>query len=155
MALIHQNLYRDHNFTSIDSKTYFEMLVKSLFQSYNIQPGKINLIMDIDPVQIDVDSMIPIGLILNELISNSLKYAFPGDATGTIHVALKEKNNELLLSVDDNGIGMPEDQLNQRGQSFGYRLIHAFKNQLDADLTVTNTKGTSVIMMIKQYKKAA
>ncbi|MEP7322136.1 MAG: histidine kinase dimerization/phosphoacceptor domain -containing protein [Saprospiraceae bacterium] len=154
MALIHQNLYQEDNLTGIETKKYFESLMQNLFQSYNISPDKIKLITHIDTLQIDVDSMIPLGLIMNELISNALKYAFPESNTGTITVNLSEQKGSLILKVADNGIGMPVNKINTVGQSFGYRLINAFKSQLDAVLEIKNEHGTEVVMHIKNYKKA-
>ncbi len=155
MALIHQNLYQEQNLTGIEVKKYLEILIKNLFQSYNISPDRIQLESDIDPLNLDVDTMIPLGLVLNELISNSLKYAFPGDKNGKILIRLKEEKNMLLLEVRDNGVGISEISKNQLGKSFGYRMINAFSNQLDAQLRVENDNGTVVSLQIKDYKKAA
>lgn len=155
MALIHQNLYQEQNLTGIEVKKYLEVLIKNLFASYNISPDRIKLESEIDPLNLDVDTMIPLGLILNELISNSLKYAFPGDQEGLITIKLKEENNNLLLEVKDNGIGISDENKNQLGKSFGYRMINAFSNQLDAKLDIVNDQGTDVRLSIKDYKKAA
>lgn len=155
MALIHQNLYQEQNLTGIEVQKYLEILIKNLFQSYNISPDRIQLESKIDPLNLDVDTMIPLGLVLNELISNSLKYAFPGEKNGKIQIQLKENNNMLLLEVRDNGVGISEISKNQLGKSFGYRMINAFSNQLDAKLQVENDNGTVVSLQIKDYKKAA
>ncbi len=155
MALIHQNLYQEENLTGVDIKNYFEKLTSNLFHSYNISPEKIKLQLDIESVNLDVDSVIPIGLIVNELISNPLKYAFPDKREGLIIVRLKEENNKLFLEVEDNGVGMDENQSKKLDDSFGYRLINAFKNQLDAEIEINSENGTSVILSIKEYKKVA
>ena len=155
MALIHQNLYQEQNLTGIEVKKYLEILIKNLFQSYNISPERIQLESDIDPLNLDVDTMIPLGLVLNELISNSLKYAFPDEKNGKIGIRLKEEKNMLLLEVRDNGVGISEASKNQLGKSFGYRMINAFSNQLDAKLRVENDHGTVVSLQIKDFKKAA
>jgi len=155
MALIHQNLYQEQNLTGIEIKKYFEVLIQSLFQSYNISPGRIQLQSNIDPMQLDVDTMIPLGLIVNELISNALKYAFPDERHGLIKVSLVEESGTLVLLVSDNGIGIHTDHKGQLGNSFGYRLIQAFKTQLDAKLEIETDQGTSVTLKINDYKKAS
>jgi len=107
MALIHQNLYRDDNLTGIDMKDYVEKLSQSLFVSYNTTPEAVKLKTDIDDIDLDVDTVIPLGLILNELISNSLKYAFSDQPHGVLEIKLKALSDHLLLAVKDNGKGLP------------------------------------------------
>ncbi len=155
MALIHQNLYQEQNLTGIEIKKYFELLIQSLFQSYNISPGRIQLQTNIEAMQLDVDTMIPLGLIVNELISNALKYAFPGERQGIITVSLVEEAGSLVLVVADNGIGILTDPNGELGNSFGYRLIQAFRTQLDAKLEIETDQGTSVTLKINDYKKAS
>lgn len=155
MALIHQNLYQEDNLTGVDIKDYFEKLTNNLFRSYNIEPDKILLELAIEDVNLDVDSVIPLGLIVNELMSNALKYAFPGDRSGTIKVILKEKSDILTLTVKDNGVGIGIDKHDKLNSSFGYRLINAFKNQLDAEIDIVSENGTSVSLNIKDYTKVA
>ena len=155
MALIHQNLYQEKNLTGVETQKYFGTLIKNLFQSYNISPQRIKLVTDIDALNLDVDTMIPIGLILNELISNCLKYAFPQEQPGQIKVKLKEDGGALLLTVTDDGVGMDAQHQQNLGKSFGYRLIHAFKSQLNAELDISSGAGTTVKMIIRDYQKVA
>ena len=153
MALIHQNLYQEDNLTGVDMKQYFIKLTRGLFDSYNIRKDQIQLDMNIENINLDVDTVIPIGLIVNELVSNSLKYAFPDDRKGLINVALKEEDKKLVLSVKDNGIGMTDEQKESLGKSFGYRLVNVFKDQLRAELTIQGDNGTNVTMEIAKYDK--
>lgn len=153
MALIHQNLYQDKDLTGVDVKDYIEKLTQSLFNSYNIQPGKVLLYTDIDPIKLDVDTVIPLGLILNELISNSLKYAFDEKPTdGKVEVMLKEADNKLLLQVRDNGKGLPEDWNIERLHSMGFQLVKSFTTKLKAELSIDGSNGTNVQMNIGKYK---
>ncbi|MCB0669817.1 MAG: tetratricopeptide repeat protein [Saprospiraceae bacterium] len=154
MALIHQNLYEEDNLTGIDVKQYFEKLIRSLFHTYNISPGRINLTTKIEDLHLDVETMIPLGLIVNELITNSLKYAFPDHRSGNISVTIKEENNVLLLKVCDDGIGMDPTILKIAKKTFGYRLINTFRQQLKSTLDITGSEGTTVVMEIKKYIKA-
>lgn len=156
MALIHQNLYRDDNLTGVEIKDYIEKLVQSLFTSYNIQNEKVRLETDIDNLNLDVDTVIPIGLILTELISNALKYAF--DETkldGCLIIKLKQDENGLLLNVQDNGVGLPNDWSFEKAGSLGYQLIRSFAAKMKAKLHVTGIHGTNVEMLITNYKLTA
>lgn len=152
MTLIHQNLYQRENLTGIQVDDYFEKLIKSLFQSYNISPDRISLQTDIDALNLDVETAVPMGLIANELITNSLKYAFPGERVGSIKVSLKEKGNKIILSVLDNGVGF-SDKLGSKKEGFGLELVDAFKQKLNADVSIESNDGTSVILEIKDYQK--
>jgi two-component sensor histidine kinase len=153
MALIHQNLYQEENLTGVEVRDYFVKLIRNLFDSYNVRKDQISLSLDIANLNLDVDSVIPIGLIVNELVSNSLKYAFPGDRKGSIRVSLVEEGAELVLEVGDDGIGMPKSVKSTLGSSFGYRLIHVFKEQLAAKLSVNSDIGTLVTLRIGKYLK--
>ena len=152
MALIHQNLYQEDNLTGVDMKDYFVKLIHSLFDSYNIREDQVALQLEIGDLNLDVDTVIPIGLIVNELISNSLKYAFPDDRKGVINISLSEAQGILNLTVKDDGIGFPQEINNRLGDSFGYKLIHAFTEQLEADLKIDGLNGTRVDLKIKSYE---
>jgi two-component sensor histidine kinase len=153
MALIHQNLYQEDNLTGVEIKDYFVKLIRNLFDSYNIRPGQVHLELDLANLNLDVDTVIPIGLIVNELVSNSLKYAFPDKRQGVIRVSLQEVRDRLQLQVSDDGKGMSDAEEAKLGTSFGYRLIQVFKDQLNAGLTIDRTNGTSVTMAISKYTK--
>jgi len=154
MALIHQNLYQEDNLTGVDVHDYFNKLIQGLFDSYNIHDDRIQLELDIEDINLDVDTVIPMGLIVNELITNSLKYAFPKGRDGLISIKMKEQNEALHLSVSDNGTGMSEEVEKNLGDSFGYRLVDAFNRQLDADMSIDRSAGTSVNIVIRNYQVA-
>ena len=155
MALIHQNLYQEHNLVGVDVREYFDKLIQNLFDSYNISPNRIKLQTKIQSMNIDVDTIIPLGLIVNELVSNALKYAFPDDRQGVIEVVLAKQDDSLHLTVRDNGIGIEKSLVQDLDQHFGYRLINAFCLQLDADLTIENKIGTTVSLEVKDFQTAA
>jgi two-component sensor histidine kinase len=154
MAIIHQYLYHENNIRGIKVGDYIKNLSENLFSSYNINPDNIKLETDIDMLNLDVDTMIPLGLIINELFSNSLKYAFAGPEKGTIFISLKEKENCLNLMVRDNGRGFPSRNDIQQKQTFGLQLIAAFAQKLKAKLEMFNDHGAVVLMSIKKYKMA-
>ncbi len=154
MALIHQNLYSEDNLKGIRAKEYIDNLLKSLCDSYNISEEKIRLFSDIDDLNLDVDTMIPLGLILNEVVSNSLKYAFNNGKPGELHILLKEENGQLHLKVSDNGSGYPESLNTRDGKSFGLKMIRAFAQKLKAKLDIYNQDGAVVEMQISKYNLA-
>ena len=114
MALIHQNLYQEDHLTAVNSKDYIDRLCRSLLNSYSIDDGKIKLVTEIEPLLLDIDTVIPLGLILNELITNAIKYAFKPDEVGEISISLMKSNDALELVVTDNGVGMAADSLGSK-----------------------------------------
>lgn len=154
MTLIHQNLYQTDNLTSMDIKDYIEKLADSLFHSYNIRQEHIQLSIDAESLLIDVDTLIPIGLILNELLSNALKHAFPTGEEGQIDVIFKQEEEALLLAVKDDGIGIPESKLEDHSDSFGMTLIKSFAKKLGAEFITDTHQGTSLSLRIRNYQLA-
>ncbi|GAA0878206.1 hypothetical protein GCM10009119_11740 [Algoriphagus jejuensis] len=150
MALIHQNLYKKENFIGIEMNDYIDKLVQNLFQSYKPQENSVVLETDIDPLLLDVEMVIPIGLVLNELISNSLKYAFKGNDHGKLQIALKNSESEILLKVKDNGVGFPFGMNVFTSDSFGYKLVKAFAKKLKAKLEVFNDNGACTLLHIQK-----
>ncbi len=154
MALIHQNLYTEKNLTEIETKQYFEALLDQLFDSYNIDDDAIKLEKEIDSVMLDVDTMIPLGLITNELISNALKHAFVNRATGTVYFKLKNMGGKLVIIISDDGSGMSSQQF-LGSNSFGNKLIHAFVQKLKGTIDIQSTKGTQITLNLNIKTPAA
>ena len=155
MSLLHQNLYREENLKGVKMKDYFTNLTQNLFDTYNIDEDNISFSTDIDDMELDIDTVVPLGLIANELITNALKHAFEGGVEGNIHVSLKEENQRLKLMVSDDGKGLPEGVLPISGGSLGSKLINSFAEKLDAEVVVDNTEGTKVTIDARTYKKAS
>ncbi|NND32530.1 MAG: tetratricopeptide repeat protein [Saprospiraceae bacterium] len=151
MALIHQNLYQEGKLIGVSTKEYLEKLARSLFDSYNIKTDKVKLNLQVDDLKLDVDQVIPLGLIINELLTNSLKYAFKQDH-GQIDLKLKHNGDGLLLEVKDDGIGLPVDFSVQKSKSLGYRLIRSFVTKLKAELKVKSSAGTWISIEIPGIK---
>ena len=149
MALIHQNLYRDDDLTSVDVRDYIDKLTQSLFHSYNINKERVNLTTHIDELQLDVDVVVPLGLILNELISNALKYAFEQvENGGLLRVSLTREFDQLVLQVQDNGRGLPESLNMDKPASMGYQLIKSLTQKLKATISIEGNNGTLAKMII-------
>ena len=154
MALIHQNLYQDENLIGINIKDYFEKLIKNLFASYQVSNAQIDLELDIDPITLDVDTVVPIGLIVNELVSNALKHAFPDNRPGTLKVSMKESGEGYLtLSIFDDGVGFEQQGLKKSTDSFGHKMINAFQKKLNAELNISSDSGTAIELKIQDYQK--
>jgi PAS domain S-box-containing protein len=143
MALIHEQLYRSSLLTRIDLKDYIHNLSQSLLKSYNINPDRIQIHLNIADVSLDVDTAIPCGLIINELITNALKHAFPAKAIGHIQIDfLPIDDCTICLTVRDTGIGLPESFDSQHTNSLGLRLVRALTRQLCGDMNAYNDNGT-------------
>ena len=154
MALIHQNLYSEGNIKGIRTKEYINNLLQSLCDSYNVTNDKVKVKTDIDDLNLDVDTMIPLGLVLNELVSNTLKYAFRNGTKGELNVVLRKEPEHLLLRVSDNGAGYPEGVNIKEGKSFGMKMIRAFAQKLKANLSIYNNNGAVTEMQITKYNLA-
>jgi two-component sensor histidine kinase len=151
MAMIHQFLYSDHQLAGIDMYEYIPNLCRKLFDAYKLDHDLIELKVNVEPISLDIDTAIPLGLIINELITNSLKYAFEPGRSGYIEVKFFEKGANLVLIVKDNGRGYAEN--NGSELSFGMKLISAFKEKLKASIDVSGKTGYEVICTIGNYKR--
>lgn len=149
MALIHQNLYQDENLSGVNAAEYIAKLTENLFSSYRVDHDNIKFQHQVAPVSLDVDTIIPIGLILNELISNALKYAFPDGRKGILEVQLEQLDEGIKLSVKDNGVGVGKGTLDKKqSTSMGYRIVNAFVKKLKAVMTVDHQEGTKIDILI-------
>ncbi len=153
MSLLHQDLYQKDNLAGVLVADYLPKLCKSLLSAYDVSGEHIQLTTDIEPINLDIETVIPLGLIVNELITNVLKYAFPDGKEGTVLVQLKETAEGLLLSVQDDGIGFPKERAKNTQGGFGHKLISTFKNKLQADIRFINNNGARVELLIKAYQK--
>jgi two-component sensor histidine kinase len=144
MALVHEKLYGSKDFARIDMAGYLRTLSQDLFQSHKINPGRIDLIIQTDGVHVDINKAIPCGLILNELISNALKHAFPGDRQGELQIIIREeKNTEIEIVVRDNGLSLPDNVDIHQPRTVGLHLVNGLvKNQLDGQMEVRRDNGT-------------
>jgi two-component sensor histidine kinase len=153
MALIHERLYRSTDLKKIDLGEYIFSLATDLFNTYTTDPDKIKLEIDVEEIMIDINVTIPLGLILNELITNSLKYAFPGENKGKLTIKFYKNVNEFFLIVSDDGVGIPEDFDLTESDSLGMRLIDSLIDQLDGELELEGSHGTTFrIKFPEKYK---
>lgn len=142
MSLIHQKLYNSENISTINMPNYIKELVEYLKDSFSLGQ-RIRFEVKVDPLELDVAHAVPLGLILNEAITNSIKYAFPDDRTGMIYVTLETMEENLyLLTISDNGIGIDTDFSNKKANSFGMSLIKGLSDDLEAKFSMENNNGT-------------
>jgi two-component sensor histidine kinase len=148
MGIIHQKLYQGDNLGSIEMKDYFLNLGEGILDTFNAD-DKVKIECAMDNLELDVDTAVPIGLIVNELLTNALKYAFPENAAGNILISLSKSNPETLtLKVSDNGIGKTVG-LAPKGTGFGSQLIQLLTQQLNGEMTEDSQDGTSVLFHFK------
>ncbi len=147
MALIHQDLYQENHLIGVDAQTYVKKLSQNLLTNYKIDEKKISIQTEIDPIKIDVDTIVPIGLIINELVSNSLKYAFVNRDLGIILIKLKTQADSMLLEVSDNGVGLAKNFAVEDSESLGFRLLHSFSQKLEANLEIDSSENGLRIRM--------
>ncbi|MBL4652419.1 MAG: PAS domain S-box protein [Flavobacteriales bacterium] len=153
MSFIHEILYQTNDFSSIDFKEYILNLSNNLIHSYQIYSNLVDLKMDVDKVLLNLDQAIPCGLIVNELFSNALKYAFDPKQAGRISISLKENNkNWLKLTVADNGKGLPNNFDYKKTESLGLQLVNTLVEQIDGTINceTSKEKGTKFIIEFKK-----
>lgn len=143
MSLIHESLYKKQDFKEALFNKYIEELIPQLVETYGTDEHKIHLIMDLEPIKLSLDDSIPCGLIINEVISNSLKYAFPNEREGEIRIELSQQNNTVNLSISDNGVGLEGEIDFDSYESFGFLLIETLASQLEAEMSMSTKNGFS------------
>jgi PAS domain S-box-containing protein len=155
MGMIHEKLYQSNDFINIKFDDYILRLVSDLFYSYNIKEDYIKPVIEVEDVRLNIETGVPCGLIISELVSNSLKYAFPAQRSGKLEVSLKKYSNKYELTVRDNGIGFPEDLDFKDTDSLGLQLVNNLVEQIDGEITLDTTNGTEFKVIFKElvYKK--
>ena len=144
MALIHETLYQSQDLARLDLALYIHTLSAQLVQSYNVDPQRITVRIQVEPVILDIDQAIPCGLILNELLSNAFKYAFPQNRTGEVHVELHATTAQQAgLVVRDNGIGFPDEIDFRHTESLGLQLVAMLTEQLQGTIALERADGTT------------
>jgi PAS domain S-box-containing protein len=152
MSLIHEKLYLSKDLTHINFAEYIESLVMNLFYTYNVKENIIKPILEIDDVNLNMETAVPCGLIISETISNSLKYAFPNEMTGEIYISLKSIEDKYELIIRDNGIGLPDELDFNNLDSLGLLLVNNLTDQIDGELKINNYSGTEFKITFKELE---
>jgi PAS domain S-box-containing protein len=150
MSMVHEKLYSGSDLAHIDFISYLSSLAKSQVEFYRLGPGKVTLETTGKNIMLDINIAIPLGLVMNELLSNALKHAFPGDRKGTIRIDARKTKDRFEISIADDGVGLPEgfDYINS--QSLGLRLVHILIEQLSGTIELKKEKGTTFNIVVKE-----
>lgn len=154
MSMIHEKLYQSDDLSHINFTDYLKSLITNLFYSYGVT-SDINLNLNLDEVYLNIETAVPLGIIIIEIISNSLKYAFPNDMKGEIAVNLINKDENFEFIISDNGIGIPEEIDFNNNPTLGLKLVDSLVNQIDGTMELDKTQGTkyNIKFIELKYKK--
>jgi two-component sensor histidine kinase len=151
MALVHEMLYQHENLAKISMQDYIDTLIKYLREIYNGLSDKIQFKKEINPITLNIDEAIPCGLIINEVVSNAFKHAFPNNQSGEIQISLKEVDNQIALIINDNGVGITPDLDPQNTPSLGLKLMHNLTRQLNGKIILERKMGTMVTLFFSSH----
>jgi two-component system, sensor histidine kinase PdtaS len=147
MSLVHQKLYQTGDLSTTDMAAYIHELVAYLDTSMNCRP-RIRFVLEVEKVQLGLQQTIPLCLILNEAVTNAIKYAFPGEREGEISIRLhKQRNGGVLLEVADNGVGVSPAVMGKTVHSMGMSLMRGLSDDLDADFSISSDGGTKIAIV--------
>jgi PAS domain S-box-containing protein len=150
MSLVHEKLFRSESLSHIDFADYTRFLATQLFSFYGTDTRKVRLDMSMGKIMVDINTAVPLGLLMNELVSNALKHAFPQGKEGTISISGGEEGNLITLVVRDDGIGIPEGFDWKNTSSLGMRLITSLVDQVDGTITLDRENGTAFTVTLKR-----
>lgn len=155
MALIHQKLYQGENLAAIEMRDYFKTIGRAIKDSFGSKAENVSIEVDMSEIELDVDTAIPIGLITNELITNSFKHAFPNAQAGKISITLSKEDDGLLkLNIADDGLASKNIQNGHKEQGFGSLLIQLLTTQLGGTLKKSNEEGTATMIHFPLQEKS-
>ena len=149
MAMIHEKLYHSSNLSRLNMAEYLNNLVSDILRSYSSVSIKVTSNVDVDDIYLNINTALPMGLMVNELVSNSIKHAFP-EGEGNISIKLEYDGEKYILTVSDNGIGLPEDVDPFESSSLGLKLVNSLSIQLEGDLSVLRDGETTFILKFKE-----
>jgi len=144
MSILHQKLYQKENIKHVHIKEYFEDLTENLFNTYNLEDSQISFETNVEDLVLDIDIVVPLGLITNELISNALKHAFTEGQSGLVKIKVIKKDDMISLSVRDDGKGIAFDKIPENSKSLGMDLVKSFAEKLNASIGIENSNGTKI-----------
>ncbi len=150
MSLIHEELYRSRKLANIDFSEYLESMACRILETYEVHAEKISLSINVDKVFLGVNKAIPCGLIINEFLTNTVKYAFPGDKRGEIKISMRLIEGKIELIVRDNGIGIPKDLDFENTNTLGMELVNVLTQQLKGTVELDRSKGTEFKIIFEE-----
>jgi two-component sensor histidine kinase len=155
MAAIHETLYASRNFAAIDAGAYTREIAQTVFMLNAHPNNQVQLMLALEPVMLDMASVIPLGLIINELVGNALKHAFTGRSKGNVRVSLTLVDETVQLCVSDDGVGMRNNASSENANGMGLRLVRILTQQIDGEVAWTTDHGTSCTLRFHQPSACA
>ncbi len=152
MALIHEKLYQSTDLKKIDFGEYIHSLALDIFDTYNIASDRIKLVINVEDIMLDINVAIPLGLIINELLTNSLKYAFPEDKKGLINIIFSKTDNIFTLIIKDDGIGLKPNTDIKNTESLGLELVNNLTRQIDGNVELECEDGVEFKITFKELE---
>ena len=150
MALIHEKLYGSKNLAKLDLSSYVASLAAHLFEAFGVERSTVEFQAQVEDIALNMDKAMPFGLILNELVSNALKYAFPGGRKGIVRIELRARENgEVMLAVSDDGIGLPAEVDFRQAKTLGLHLVRMLAWQLQGSLEREDGPGTKFVIAFR------
>ena len=153
MALVHQKLYQEENLKGVDMRDYIKTLMDNLVHSYDVT-DRIAITQNVADLVLDIDSAMPIGMIVNELVINAFKYAFHEGQSGEVRISLTPNEDKLNLTIEDNGVGLPAEFSVDKSEQFGLNLVQSLAQKLKAKIDINSDQGTRIVLTIHQFKTA-
>jgi len=151
MGLIHEKLYQSRDLSKIDFSAYIRSLLVHLFHAYRIDANQVRLETELEDVHLDINAAVPCGLLVNELISNALKHAFPEGRKGAVKIGLRRRDDGAVeLRVADNGVGFPEKLDFRRTESLGLQIVNLLIGQLDGTIELERKRGTAIVIAFQE-----
>jgi len=142
IALVHEKLYRSKDLSQVDIQDHFQTMGEYLLASFGIEPGRIALDIHAEGVFLPIDRAVPLSLITNELLTNSLKHAFPDERNGKVHISLVQENGTLRYLFHDDGVGFPPGLDFKNTESLGMQLVNGLVGQILGSITMQQEEGT-------------
>jgi PAS domain S-box-containing protein len=147
MSYIHEALYQRKDFSSIEFTDYVRTIVGNLVHTYSITAGRVELVTEFDEIYLSIDQSIPCGLIINELVSNAMKYAYEGVENPRLNICINQlQDDKIKICVADNGVGLPEDFRYEEADSLGIQLVYTLAEQLDGEVEINREGGTEFLI---------
>jgi PAS domain S-box-containing protein len=152
MAMIHEKLYQSENLSAINFSDYLKTLLDSLIYDYPNDLSQLNLELDMGKIELNIETSVPCGLIINELVSNSIKHAFPPDTEGTISIKMYPENGNYVLIVADDGVGYVRETEMLNSAKLGLNLVDSLVRQLDGTIEILEGKGTAYKIVFQELE---
>jgi len=149
LSAVHEALYRSDSLHEIDLESYLSRIVRLLKATYRPLTNRVAVMVDADKIELNIETASPLGLVINELVSNSLKYAFPDDKQGTITIRIRKQAAGLVITVEDDGIGFPEGLNWKEPDTLGLKLVRSLvENQLEGTIELDQAGGTRFTIQV-------